>query len=160
MWINEFHYDNDGADVGEFVELAGVAGVDLSCWSLIFYNGNGGTSYGGATVAAGTMPDEGSGYGARAISYAGLQNGAPDGIALVFDGAAVIEFLSYEGAMTATDGIAAGLTSTDVGVTETGTTAIGLSLQRIGNGSSATDFTWFGPEPESPGLLNTLQTVP
>lgn len=31
-WINEFHYDNDGADSGEFVEVAGEAGLDLSGW--------------------------------------------------------------------------------------------------------------------------------
>ena len=29
-WINEFHYDNAGADTGEFIEIAGAAGIDLS----------------------------------------------------------------------------------------------------------------------------------
>ena len=33
VWINEFHYDNNGGDVGEFVEIAGVAGTDLSLYS-------------------------------------------------------------------------------------------------------------------------------
>ncbi len=161
VWINELHYDNDGADAGEFVELAGVAGVELSCWSLEFYNGNGGNSYGTGTFGGGvTMPDEGNGYGASALDYPGIQNGAPDGIALVFNGATVVEFLSYEGAMTAIDGPAAGLTSIDIGVTETANTAVGLSLQRIGNGSNATDFTWVGPEPASPGLINSAQTIP
>ena len=29
-WINELHYDNAGADTGEFFELAGPAGLDLT----------------------------------------------------------------------------------------------------------------------------------
>ena len=30
VFINELHYDNDGTDTGEFVEVAGPAGTDLS----------------------------------------------------------------------------------------------------------------------------------
>ena len=30
LWINEIHYDNVGGDVGEFVEVAGAAGMDVS----------------------------------------------------------------------------------------------------------------------------------
>ena len=58
------------------------------------------------------------------------------------------------------DGPASGLTSTDVGVTETANTAAGFSLQRIGTGSAVTDFTWVGPGPASPGLINSAQTIP
>src|SRR6185436_16494654 len=45
VWINEFHYDNSGADADEFIEIAGPAGLDLSGYSLILYNGNGGVAY-------------------------------------------------------------------------------------------------------------------
>ena len=40
VFINEFHYDNIGADTGEFIEIAGTAGTDLTGWSLIRYNGS------------------------------------------------------------------------------------------------------------------------
>jgi hypothetical protein len=45
VFINEIHYDNAGTDVGEGVEIAGTAGTDLTGWSIIPYNGNGGVSY-------------------------------------------------------------------------------------------------------------------
>ena len=37
----------------------------------------------------------------------------------------VVQFLSYEGVMTATNGPAAGMTSVDIGVSEAGTEAVG-----------------------------------
>ena len=36
LWINEFHYDNTGGDIGEFVEIAGSAGLDLAGYDLVF----------------------------------------------------------------------------------------------------------------------------
>src|SRR4051794_34542518 len=45
VFVNEIHYDNDGTDVGEAIEVAGPAGTDLAGWSLVLYNGNGGASY-------------------------------------------------------------------------------------------------------------------
>ncbi len=73
--------------------------------------------------------DQQNGYGTLFFAIAGLQNGAPDGIALVKPDNSVVLFLSYEGSFTATDGPAIGLTSTDIGVLEAGTEALGLSLQ-------------------------------
>jgi hypothetical protein len=32
LWINEIHYDNNGVDAGEFVEVAGRAGMVLDGW--------------------------------------------------------------------------------------------------------------------------------
>lgn len=81
-WINEFHYDNAGGDVGEFVEIAGPAGLDLSCYQLIFYNGSNGTHYAAPTLS-GTIPDEGNGFGAVIVTIGdSIQNG-PDGFALI-----------------------------------------------------------------------------
>lgn len=157
VFINEIHYDNAGTDVGEFVEIAGPAGTDLTNWSLILYNGGGGASY--DTVAlSGVIPNEGgTGFGAISTSFPsnGIQNGAPDGVALV-DPSNNVQFLSYEGTFTAVGGPADGITSTDIGVVEPG--AIGESLQLIGTGSVATDFTWTGPVAESPGTINSGQT--
>ncbi|MEM8906583.1 MAG: T9SS type A sorting domain-containing protein, partial [Bacteroidota bacterium] len=49
--------------------------------------------------------------------------------------------------------------STDVGVSEPGTTPVGQSLQLTGNGSGSMAFTWTGPAAESPGMLNVGQTL-
>jgi hypothetical protein len=40
------------------------------------------------------------------------------------------------------NGAANGMTSTDIGVAENGTEAIGLSLQLKGTGTKYSDFTW------------------
>jgi hypothetical protein len=102
-WINEFHYDNDGSDTGEFIEIAGPAGLDLTGWSLVLYNGNGGAAY-NTIPLTGVLTDTANGFGFTTIAAPGLQNGAPDGIALVDDGGNVVEFLSYEGSFTAVGG--------------------------------------------------------
>ncbi|WP_461305341.1 HYR domain-containing protein, partial [Aureisphaera sp.] len=156
VFINEIHYDNAGGDIGEFVEVAGPAGTDLSTYSIVLYNGNGGATYN--TVAlSGTIDDEGAGFGAVSQSISGIQNGAPDGIALV-DGVALVQFLSYEGSFTATNGPANGITSTDIGVNETSSTPVGESLQLTGTGNVYADFTWNAPAAESPGSINVGQT--
>src|SRR5215468_4578371 len=43
--ISELHYDNVGTDTGEAVEVSGPAGMDVTGWSVVLYNGNGGASY-------------------------------------------------------------------------------------------------------------------
>lgn len=144
--INEIHYDNDGADVGEFIEVRVATGTDVSATTLALYNGNGGGLYATLTLPASPASSDGV-FDYYVVNAPGLQNGSPDGIALV-NGGAVVEFLSYEGAMTAADGPAAGLTSTDVGAVELGTTPVGFSLQRNEDG------TWRSPEAETRGAAN------
>lgn len=157
-WINELHYDNDGSDTGEFVEVAATAGTDLSGWSLVAYNGNGGSSYSTVNLS-GVVTDQNSGFGFINVNFTGLQNGAPDGIALVDATGSVVQFLSYEGTMTATDGPAAGLQSTDIGVSETSSTPVGYSLQLAGTGSSYDSFTWQSAQANTAGAVNTGQTM-
>lgn len=156
VFINEIHYDNDGTDAGEFVEVAGPAGTDLSGWSLVLYNGNGGAPYDTETLA-GTIPSQGGGYGTVSVATAGIQNGAPDGIALV-NGTTLVQFLSYEGSFAAVGGPAGGETSTDIGVAQGGSDAAGLTLQLTGTGTTYGDFTWTGPVDDSPGQVNSGQT--
>ncbi len=157
-WINEIHYDNSGADTGEFVEIAGPAGLSLSDWDIVAYNGSGGASY-KTTGLSGTIPDQDEGFGTLAFSISGLQNGGPDGLALVDDEGTVIQFLSYEGSFTATDGPADTMTSTNIGVSETGSTPAGHSLRLSGtNGCDYTDFTWQSPAADSDGSVNTGQS--
>jgi VPDSG-CTERM motif len=158
VWINEIHYDNSGSDVGEFVEVAGAAGTDLTGLQIVLYNGNGGVTYGSPIDLAGAIADQQNGFGTSWVGTAGIQNG-PDAIALYDSVAAsVLQFLSYEGSFMATDGPANGLTSTDIGVAETTSTSIGYSLQLIGAGSGYEDFVWSGPSAESPGAINANQS--
>lgn len=155
-WINEIHYDNAGSDTNEFVEVAAPAGTDLSGWSLAAYNGNGGSVY--KTISlSGVVPNQASGYGVLAFDFSGLQNGAPDGVALVDASGMVIQFISYEGSLTASSGVAVGLTSTDIGVSETSSTPVGHSLQLSGTGAQYSDFVWQGAQSHSKGLVNSGQ---
>ncbi|TQV73830.1 PKD domain-containing protein [Aliikangiella marina] len=157
-WINEFHYDNASTDVGEFIEIAGPAGADLAGWSLVLYNGRNGAQYNTVDLS-GVFADEGTGFGSISFAIAGIQNGSPDGFALVDSNGTVAQFLSYEGSFVAIDGVASGMTSEDVGVSEASSTPIGQSLQLIGTGMTYTDFTWQGASDESPGLINVGQTI-
>ncbi len=156
VWINEFHYDDDAGDLNEFVEVAGTAGADLTGWSIIHYNGNGGGII--STIALGGIIDDEGGTGFGALDFtgepAGFQNGN-DGFALVNAQGVVVEFISYEGTFDATAGAAIGLSAVDVGagIEETNTTPQGFSLQR-NNSVPSTPGAWFGPADDSPGTLN------
>ncbi len=157
VFINEIHYDNSGTDVGEAVEIAGAAGTNLAGWSLVFYNGGNGQSY--ATVAlSGVIGDQDDGFGTLSFAgpAAGIQNGAPDGVALVSP-SGVVQFLSYEGAFVATNGPAAGMMSTDIGVAEDPAPGAGYSLQLVGSGSSYEDFSWRSAAADNFGSVNAGQ---
>jgi hypothetical protein len=164
VFINEIHYDNSGADANEGIEIAGPAGTDLSCYQIILYNGSGGASY-STTTLSGTIDDEGCGFGAQNFLISGIQNGAPDGICLYYDPslcagpgiAAVIQFFSYEGTFTATNGPANGMLSTNIGVAEAGGSAVGHSLQLGGVGTTYPSFAWAGSALASPGSINPTQ---
>jgi hypothetical protein len=158
VFINELHYDNVGVDVNQGVEIAGPAGTDLNGWDIALYNGN-------APNAAfvyftfplgGVIPNQMNGFGTLFFpSPVDIQNG-PDGLALVSPGG-VVQFLSYEGIITAIDGPAVGMTSTPMGVMEDGTTPVGFSLQLAGIGSVYEDFVWQNPQPNTYGAINTNQ---
>jgi len=155
VFINELHYDNAGRDVDEAVELAGIAGTDLTDWQLLFYNGSNGTVYNSVPLA-GTFVDDSNGYGFLSFNVDGIQNGAPDGIALVDDTDSVWQFISYEGSFSAVSGLAAGLFSDDIEIAESSSTQFGQSLQLAGEGYGLEDFFWTLDE-SSFGLLNTAQ---
>jgi DNA/RNA endonuclease G (NUC1) len=152
--FSEIHYDNTGTDVGEAIEISGPAGTDLTGWKIVLYNGSGGASYDTKTLS-GAIPATCGTRGVIVQTYPsnGIQNGSPDGVALVNAGGTVIEFLSYEGPFAATDGPAAGTTSVDIGVSEAGTEAVGMSLQR--DGSNA----WSGPKASTFGACNDADVV-
>lgn len=130
--------------------------MSLSGWKILAYNGSGGALY-STTNLSGTIPNQQNGYGTLWFAVTGLQNGAPDGIALVNSSGTVVKFLSYEGSFAATGGAASGLTSTDIGVDEAGSVSNG-SLQLQGTGNAYTSFTWSGEITHTRGLKNTGQT--
>jgi hypothetical protein len=159
VWINEFHYDNASTDADEGVEIAGAAGTDLSGYQIVLYNGANGAVYDTDTLS-GAIPDQQSGFGTLWFGYPvnGLQNGAPDGIALVQLPSTVIRFICYEGTFTAVGGPADGMTCDALGVAEEPPSAVGESLQLQGTGTTYTAFTWAGPIAHTRGAINTGQS--
>ena len=151
IFINEIHYDNTGTDEGEAIEVAGPAGTDLSGYTLVGYNGNNGENYNTVSLT-GSIPDQDDGYGTLSFPFVGLQNGSPDGVALVDGSGTVLQFLSYEGSFTAVDGPASGMTSEDIGVAEMGVD-VGNSLQLGGTGTEYTNFYW------QEAMTNTFDAV-
>ncbi len=161
VWINEIVYDPTGTDTGELVEIAGAAGTDLSGWTLFGYNGNGGGVYNLLNLG-GTLSNESNGIGALGFDlttqWGSVQNGSPDGLALVSPQGVVVQFLSYEGTFVAANGPAVGMTSTDIGISQTAA-ALGTSLSLTGNGGMYGDFTWQEGVATTSGTLNSGQTV-
>jgi hypothetical protein len=157
VFMNEIHYDNAKTDRGEGVEIAGPSGSDLSSYKLTLYNGGNNSTYGSVIKLSGVIPNQSNGFGALFFPIRGLQNGSPDGMALDNNGT-LIQFLSYEGTITAANGVAVGNTSTDIGVAENGTTTVGHSLQLNGTGNSYEDFSWRSPAASTYNALNNNQT--
>ncbi len=169
VWINEIHYDNSGTDVNEFVEIAGTAGINLSDYAIIRFNGSNPSAAviystpAQITTLTGTMPNQSNGFGTFAIYYPvdGLQNGPNDGIALVkLSTSTVIQLLSYEGAFTVATGQAwaSGQTSVNLPFSEDGTIANG-SIKLAGSGNKYSDFTWQSQTATAnPGSINVGQT--
>ena len=119
--FSELHYDNVLTDVGEAIEIEGPAGTDLAGWSVVLYNGSNGRAY-DTRALAGVLENSCGGRGVTVLWFEqdGLQNGPADGLALVDAGGSVVEFLSYEGTLTAVEGPAQGRTSVDIGVAQSG----------------------------------------
>jgi endonuclease/exonuclease/phosphatase family metal-dependent hydrolase len=148
IFVNAFHYDNVGTDQGEFISIVAGPGYtgNFSDIGVLLYNGSDGKPYKQLALDSmdftrTTAPDHFVHFVAELGSS--MQNG-PDGIAIVQTGTLeVIEFISYEGTFTAAEGIAAGATSANIGVSENGNEPVGQSsLGRIGSGGVGGDFTW------------------
>lgn len=145
--FSEIHYDNAGDDVSEQIEIEGPAGTDLSGWSIALYDGGSHHVY-DTKALTGSIPATCDTRGVVVVPYEQIQNGSPDGFALIH-GTEVVEFLSYEGVVTATDGPANGLTSTDIVVQELSNSSDISSLQRNAFG------VWSGPTRRSFGRCNS-----
>lgn len=168
LWINEFHYDNNGVDTNQFVELAGIANTNLS-YQISLYDGSG-SVYRSWSASGVTLADtNGNGYGfiTRTIPVNNNFENGRGAIALSLNGT-VVQFTSYGGVVTAGTGgffgtnIAAGMTSTDIGIQQTGDATLdpaGASLQLTGAGRTFGDFTWIRTQMSTQGAENTGQTI-
>ncbi|MBT7470034.1 MAG: hypothetical protein HN692_06485, partial [Candidatus Cloacimonetes bacterium] len=108
VWINEFHYDNASTDEGEFIEiiLQNAENFDLAEFTVTFYNGSNGTEYDTKTLDQFTVGESVANYTFFYYFKEGIQNGAPDGIAISYQNALIPgQFISYEGELEATEGV-------------------------------------------------------
>ncbi len=158
-FVSEVHYDDPGTDLDEKIEIEGNAGASLDGWRLVLYDGTTSKMYttNATTLLSGIIPsscDNGRGVIVLTFPVNGIQNGAPDGWALVNALNQVTEFRSYEGTFTAQDGPAQGLTSTPIDADETIPATEGRSVQRAGNG------VWFGPKKNTFGACNRALPPP
>ena len=162
-FISEFHYDNAGTDTGEFVEVYVEAGTTLADVSVVLYNGNGGAPYNSETadnMTAGSSIDFGGviyNIFTWSLPSNGIQNGAPDGIA-IGHAAALCEFISYEGSFAGVGGIADGITSIDIIASQGSATTPGSSIERIDGGWESIDDGTNSAGLANPGL--TMNPIP
>ncbi|MEM1127310.1 MAG: FlgD immunoglobulin-like domain containing protein [Bacteroidota bacterium] len=161
-WINEFHYDNAGADTTEFVEIALLASLapQRASFAVHLYNGSASQRKTYAVHGLDTFisADTAGAYLLLHKPLQGLQNGGPDGLALCQD-STVVEFITYEGTFVPVDGCAAGVEGADVGVAESNETEAHQALARHGTASAIphpTDFKW-QVGLATPGRLNPDQ---
>lgn len=151
VFLNEFHYDNVDADSGEFIEIVVSPGFSqpLSTVDVLLYNGE--------TAASASVYDTlnlGSDFTLAAtydgyriftadLPSNGIQNGPRDGFAIVnLATSQVLQLLSYEGVFTGGSGPAAGMTSVNIGVSQSSPAAVGSSLGLTGSGGVPGNFTW------------------
>jgi hypothetical protein len=156
VFINEFHYDNMGSDTLEGVEIAALIGTDLPCYKLYFINGYNGSYYGSLNFDS--IPySESCGLEFRYYLKSSIQNGSSssgDGILLYNNcDSAVVQFISYEGVVEASNGPFIGAISQDIAVSENGS-SMGTSLQL--QGSLDSGFVWLS-DSSSFGQINDYQ---
>lgn len=169
--INEIDYDQIGTDTAEFVEIynGSAAPVNLADYTLYFVNGANNAVYLTVTLGPGTLAPGGywvlgsatvtnvnQAFGAAQDS---VQNGAPDGVALVHVADAVlVDALSYEGSVTAAIipgiGTASLVEGSPTSVADDNVTP-GRGLSRLPNGTDTNNASadWANA-PITPGAAN------
>jgi len=163
VWINEIHYDNVGSDVDEFIEIVVQANFsDVNDIGITLYNGSPTGSLGSYASYDFSDFTKGDTEGSITVYYLdlpanGIQNGSPDGLSLDVNGQ-LVQFLSYEGTFTASNGPAQGVVSTDIGVEQAGVSA-GSSVSLSGTGIGYDDFQWTNTDTNSKGSVNQNQTI-
>ena len=177
--INEVDYDQVGGDTAEYIEIfnPGAAAVDLTDIAVVLINGSGNAEYeqfalsdAGASLPAGgylvisnnnvTVPP-GALHLILTATQDIVQNGSPDGIALVdVATSTVIDALSYEGSITAAvimgfPGPVSLVEGTATPIVDDNTTAM-RSLIRSPNGTDTNNAMadWAASTTLTPGAAN------
>ena len=188
--INEIDYDNIGTDTNEFVEIynRGTTAVDLTNLALVLVSGSDNTEYAPRTALTGAAPGDmlpAGGYlvvasstvtvdpAAFVIRFAAasnnIQNGSPDGVALVdTSNNVVLDALAYTESATPkmTACTIIGLPYLANLVEGTPSTiadsdTVNASLIRSPNGAQTNDAAadWAFTLQPTPGAANVLSTV-
>lgn len=177
--LNEIDYDQPGTDYTEFVEIYNPTpdSVSLANLALVFINGSNNAEYLRVPLAGASALEPG-GYlvvasptvavdpGAKVIRFSkpadNIQNGAPDGIALIDTlGPGIVDALSYEGSITQAQiigipGTVSLVEGTLLPLAREDNNAINGSLIRYPNGTdtdNAANDWWFSSTP-TPGAQN------
>jgi hypothetical protein len=177
--INEVDYDQLQTDTAEFIEILNKEPnpVNLADIRVVLVNGSNSTSYTTINLApAGTLapgqylliapPNFVAPDGVLKVNFAGadnqIQNGAPDGLALIdLTNKKLIDALSYEGAINAAtvtglDGMVSLVEGMALPVAVADVDAVVGSLSRLPDGTdtnnAATD--WVASKNPTPGVAN------
>src|SRR3546814_6973401 len=154
MWL----CDNACCEMGWRIKIVCSDVGSLAGYRVHLYSGGSSpvsaNTYGSATVPTCLVSSCGGSVRIATVAYSGLQNGSNDAMALVDADGAVVQFLGYEGSVTAANGPASGQTSDSLPVAEDSGTPAGTSLQLRGSGSGYGDFSWAGSSADSFGACN------
>ena len=165
LWLNELHYDAIGGDTNEGFEIAGPAGVDLSDYEVVLYDGGLLAVYSNIPLS-GIIPDQSNGFGTIWVDAAytpggSLQNGPTDGLALVYNSTGLVQFISYEGSFTPVSGPASGVAAVNIG--SLNSVALTTTLQLCGTGTNYAEMAGSGSwitNLNSRGSFNDCQVIP
>jgi hypothetical protein len=146
--ISEYHYDNDGTDANELVEIwiPNPQPSNLSLYSITAYEGTAPGGINSVPANLNTLPVVCNADGCYYLYLNSLENG-PDGIALCGPGG-VIQFISYEGTFSANGGCANGIMSVAaMNQADTPANPSGSSIEWNGT-------TWVNQVDNSPNAVN------
>ena len=164
IFINELHYHNVGVDIDEGIEIAGPAGVDLSNYALTIYASTGEVDIdianNGEVQLSGIIDGEADDFGAIWFPIADLRliGGAALWNQLTGE---VIEFVSWRFIISASEGVAQGMTSSSIpsSANQNFNNPVNQTIQRTGAGGCPGDLSWVGPLESSQGDLNDGQSM-
>lgn len=176
--INEVDYDQVGTDNGEFIEIMNASRlpIDLTGVALVLVNGSNSTEYarvalsgtlapGAYAVVANSGVTVPSGVARFNIANDSVQNGAPDGVALIntTDGS-LLDALSYEGSIrmatiTGVTGRVDLVEGSALASTVADSNTAAGSLARVPNGGDTNDANadWRFVTMPTPGAANPMQ---
>lgn len=165
IFINEIHYVNGPISQDQGVEIAGPAGIDLSNYELVLFERAGSSPILLQEVhrcaLAGLIDDEGAGLGAVWFPLAAMpeSRGAVQLVnTITGELTDIVHYDPFFGIRDIFSAQGSGQQGPDQALRESNTDPVGYSIQRIGEGTCAYDFTW-ARLPHSRGFLNLGQAV-